>query len=158
MTIHSGENVFDGIAVLVERKSVKRQITYAENLAGQPRDIVEYIVCHEFCHFAHIFSVTHSLILVFVLLLAFARDDYERSDEWRPPAFVCVVSLCHTIARGFEREDRRLVRVHPGRSLMPAARRHAPKSLTIVGCNAASKLFSFLIFHLSFSTFFILNS
>ena len=31
---------------------VKRQITYAENLAGQPRDIVEYIVCHEFCHFA----------------------------------------------------------------------------------------------------------
>ena len=31
---------------------VKRQITYSENLVGQPRDVVEYIVCHEFCHFA----------------------------------------------------------------------------------------------------------
>lgn len=30
----------------------RRRITYSENLAGQPRDIVEYIVCHEFCHFA----------------------------------------------------------------------------------------------------------
>ena len=31
---------------------VKRRITYAENLALHPRDVVEYIVCHEFCHFA----------------------------------------------------------------------------------------------------------
>ena len=30
----------------------KRLITYSANLAGQPRDVVEYIVCHEFCHFA----------------------------------------------------------------------------------------------------------
>lgn len=30
----------------------KRCITYAESLAVHPREVVEYIVCHEFCHFA----------------------------------------------------------------------------------------------------------
>ena len=61
-----------------------------------------------------------------------ARDDYERYDGCWPPAFVGCVTWCCTVARGFERKDRRLASVHPGRSLMPAARRHAPKSLTIV--------------------------
>ena len=31
---------------------VKRRITYAESLALHPKEVVEYIVCHEFCHFA----------------------------------------------------------------------------------------------------------